>query len=169
MSIAKAGITTTLNTRTTILAAANPAWGRWDKRRTIEENVNMPHALLSRFDLMWLILDKPDEELVGGWLCWGWLCWGVWCGVMAVIRGAGGGLGWLWCHACWWDGMCVAHACWAALAAVLSYMIVCCQQVCHLDAGTACGTATCTHVLVTTPGNTSPDACAVLRPCRTRG
>jgi hypothetical protein len=32
----------------------------------VEENVNMPHALLSRFDLMWLILDKPNEELVGG-------------------------------------------------------------------------------------------------------
>jgi DNA replication licensing factor MCM7 len=34
VSIAKAGITTTLNTRTTLLAAANPAWGRYDKRRT---------------------------------------------------------------------------------------------------------------------------------------
>jgi hypothetical protein len=42
VSIAKAGITTTLNTRTTILAAANPAWGRYDKRRTPAENINLP-------------------------------------------------------------------------------------------------------------------------------
>ncbi|GFH17581.1 DNA replication licensing factor MCM7, partial [Haematococcus lacustris] len=58
VSIAKAGITTTLNTRTTLLAAANPAWGRYDKRRTPAENINLPAALLSRFDLLWLILDE---------------------------------------------------------------------------------------------------------------
>ena len=42
VSIAKAGITTTLNTRTTILAAANPAFGRYDKRRSPSENINLP-------------------------------------------------------------------------------------------------------------------------------
>jgi hypothetical protein len=48
VSIAKAGITTTLNTRTTILAAANPAFGRWNLKRSPGENINMPPALLSR-------------------------------------------------------------------------------------------------------------------------
>ena len=64
VSIAKAGITTTLNTRTTVLAAANPAWGRYDVRRSPAENIALPAALLSRFDLMWLILDKVDAEQV---------------------------------------------------------------------------------------------------------
>ena len=64
VSIAKAGITTTLNTRTTVLAAANPAMGRYDVRRSPVENINLPAALLSRFDLMWLILDKKDPETV---------------------------------------------------------------------------------------------------------
>lgn len=62
VSIAKAGITTTLNTRTTVLAAANPAWGRYDVRRSPSENIALPAALLSRFDLMWLILDKAEPE-----------------------------------------------------------------------------------------------------------
>lgn len=62
MSIAKAGITTTLNTRTTILAAANPAWGRYDKRRSPAENINLPAALLSRFDLLWLLLDESSVD-----------------------------------------------------------------------------------------------------------
>merc|ERR1719434_207812 len=44
VSIAKAGITTTLNTRTTILAAANPAFGRYDKKRSPEININLPAA-----------------------------------------------------------------------------------------------------------------------------
>jgi len=49
VSIAKAGITTTLNTRTTILAAANPAYGRWNRRKSPGDNINMPPALLSRW------------------------------------------------------------------------------------------------------------------------
>ncbi len=64
VSIAKAGITTTLNTRTTLLAAANPAYGRYDPRRSPAENIALPAALLSRFDLMWLILDKADQDQV---------------------------------------------------------------------------------------------------------
>lgn len=64
VSIAKAGITTTLNTRTTVLAAANPAWGRYDTRRSPSENIALPAALLSRFDLLWLILDRADEQMV---------------------------------------------------------------------------------------------------------
>ncbi|KAL4437489.1 hypothetical protein ABPG77_003470 [Micractinium sp. CCAP 211/92] len=62
VSIAKAGITTTLNTRTTVLAAANPAFGRYDVRRSPAENINLPAALLSRFDILWLILDRPSME-----------------------------------------------------------------------------------------------------------
>ncbi len=49
ISIAKAGITTTLNARTSVLAAANPAFGRYNTRRSPSENINLPAALLSRY------------------------------------------------------------------------------------------------------------------------
>eukprot|EP00954_Amorphochlora_amoebiformis_P002157 168917-Amorphochlora_amoeboformis.AAC.1 len=62
VSIAKAGITTTLNARTSILAAANPLFGRYKTDRSIEMNVNLPTALLSRFDLVFLLLDKADQD-----------------------------------------------------------------------------------------------------------
>ncbi|XP_065333521.1 DNA replication licensing factor Mcm7 [Cloeon dipterum] len=62
ISIAKAGIMTTLNARVSILAAANPAYGRYNPRRTIEQNIQLPAALLSRFDLLWLIQDKPERD-----------------------------------------------------------------------------------------------------------
>jgi len=62
ISIAKAGILTSLNARVSILAAANPAFGRYNSKRSISENVNLPAALLSRFDLLWLIADKCDRE-----------------------------------------------------------------------------------------------------------
>ncbi|XP_052005836.1 DNA replication licensing factor mcm7-A-like isoform X1 [Xyrauchen texanus] len=62
ISIAKAGIMTSLNARCSILAAANPAYGRYNPRKTIEQNIQLPAALLSRFDLLWLIQDKPDTD-----------------------------------------------------------------------------------------------------------
>ncbi|XP_025836341.1 DNA replication licensing factor Mcm7 [Agrilus planipennis] len=62
ISIAKAGIMTTLNARVSILAAANPAFGRYNPKRTIEQNIQLPAALLSRFDLLWLIQDRPNRD-----------------------------------------------------------------------------------------------------------
>ena len=62
ISIAKAGITTTLNARAAVLAAANPLYGRYNKRRTISENIDLPNSLLSRFDLLYLLLDKADAD-----------------------------------------------------------------------------------------------------------
>lgn len=63
ISIAKAGITTSLNARTSILAAANPVYGRYNKNLQPHENINLPAALLSRFDLIFLLLDLADEKL----------------------------------------------------------------------------------------------------------
>jgi len=56
ISIAKAGILTTLHARTAILAAANPAFGRYNAHRSLQDNIALPAALLSRFDLLWLLL-----------------------------------------------------------------------------------------------------------------
>merc|ERR1712176_606768 len=63
ISIAKAGIMTSLNARVSILAAANPAFGRYNMKKSIEENVQLPAALLSRFDLLWLLADVSDRSL----------------------------------------------------------------------------------------------------------
>ncbi|KAJ2416995.1 DNA replication licensing factor MCM7 [Coemansia sp. IMI 209128] len=62
ISISKAGITTTLNARTSILAAANPVRSRYNPRMTPEENINLPAALLSRFDVLFLMLDRPNHD-----------------------------------------------------------------------------------------------------------
>jgi len=62
VSIAKSGITTTLNARTSVLAAANPVYGRWNNKVSPEHNLGIETALLSRFDLTFAILDTPDED-----------------------------------------------------------------------------------------------------------
>jgi replicative DNA helicase Mcm len=62
VSIAKAGIVATLNARTSILAAANPSLGRYNTSWTPQENIKLPFTILSRFDLIWVMIDTPDEE-----------------------------------------------------------------------------------------------------------
>lgn len=62
VSVAKAGIVATLNTRTAILAAANPALGRFDKYRPLAEQINLPPMILSRFDLIFIMRDEPFAE-----------------------------------------------------------------------------------------------------------
>jgi len=63
ISIAKAGIHATLNARTSILAAANPLRGRYDRTKSLRYNVNISPPIMSRFDLFFVIIDeKKDEE-----------------------------------------------------------------------------------------------------------
>ncbi|KAK6058645.1 MCM2/3/5 family protein [Cooperia oncophora] len=61
LSIAKAGIICQLNARASILAAANPVDSKWNRDKTIVDNIQLPHTLLSRFDLIFLLVDPQDE------------------------------------------------------------------------------------------------------------
>jgi len=61
-SIAKGGIVATLNARTSILAAANPIYGKYDPYKNLTENVNLPIPLLTRFDLIFVVRDIPSRE-----------------------------------------------------------------------------------------------------------
>ncbi|RYR03316.1 hypothetical protein Ahy_B06g082200 isoform C [Arachis hypogaea] len=63
VSIAKAGLVASLSSRTSVLAAANPVGGHYNRAKTVNENLKMSAALLSRFDLIFILLDKPDELL----------------------------------------------------------------------------------------------------------
>lgn len=62
VSVAKAGIITTLNARTSILASANPIGSRYNPDLSVPQNIDLPPTLLSRFDLIYLILDRADEK-----------------------------------------------------------------------------------------------------------
>ncbi|MEA1905028.1 MAG: minichromosome maintenance protein MCM, partial [Candidatus Hadarchaeota archaeon] len=62
ISVAKAGIVATLNTRTSILAAANPELGRFDEYRRLTEQISLPPVILSRFDLIFIMRDEPLED-----------------------------------------------------------------------------------------------------------
>lgn len=61
ISISKAGIQATLNARTSILAAANPVAGRYDRSRTLKQNLTMTAPIMSRFDLFFVVLDECEE------------------------------------------------------------------------------------------------------------
>uniref|UniRef100_H2YE22 DNA helicase MCM8 n=1 Tax=Ciona savignyi TaxID=51511 RepID=H2YE22_CIOSA len=62
ISIAKAGIVCSMPARCSIIAAANPVGGHYNKAKTVSENLKMGGALLSRFDLVYILLDTPDEQ-----------------------------------------------------------------------------------------------------------
>jgi DNA replication licensing factor MCM5 len=62
ISIAKAGITTILNARTSVLAAANPIFGRYDDMKTPGENIDFQTTILSRFDMIFIVKDDHSRE-----------------------------------------------------------------------------------------------------------
>jgi DNA replication licensing factor MCM4 len=62
VSIAKAGIIASLNARTSILASANPTESRYNPNLSVVDNIKLPPTLLSRFDLIYLILDSPNPD-----------------------------------------------------------------------------------------------------------
>lgn len=62
ISVAKAGITTILNARTSVLAAANPIFGRYDDLKSAGENIDFQTTILSRFDLIFIVRDTHDRN-----------------------------------------------------------------------------------------------------------
>jgi hypothetical protein len=88
ISIAKAGIQATLNARTSILAAANPVAGRYDRSKPLKYNVALPPAILSRWAARW-----PGQGRAGlaraEWCGVVW-CGVVWCGVVGEDTGRRG-------------------------------------------------------------------------------
>jgi DNA helicase MCM8 len=62
ISIAKGGIIGSLSARCTLMACANPATGHYQRSRSILDNIRISNAILSRFDLIFLMLDDPDMD-----------------------------------------------------------------------------------------------------------
>ncbi|CCW62259.1 unnamed protein product [Phytomonas sp. EM1] len=62
ISIAKAGIKATLNAKTSLLAAMNPIGGKYDRRKPLQKNITITAPIMSRFDLMFVIVDDAGEE-----------------------------------------------------------------------------------------------------------
>lgn len=63
ISIAKAGVRATLNARTSILAAANPIGGRYDRAKSLQQNITLSAPLMSRFDLFFILVDECNEVI----------------------------------------------------------------------------------------------------------
>jgi DNA helicase MCM8 len=63
VSVAKAGLVASLPARTAVIAAANPIGGRYNRGKSLQENLKLSPAMLSRFDLTFVLLDRPDEAL----------------------------------------------------------------------------------------------------------
>ncbi|XP_046687429.1 LOW QUALITY PROTEIN: DNA replication licensing factor Mcm6-like, partial [Homalodisca vitripennis] len=63
ISIAKAGVRATLNARTSILAAANPIGGRYDRSKSLQQNIQLSAPIMSRFDLFFVLIDECNEVL----------------------------------------------------------------------------------------------------------
>lgn len=62
VSVAKAGITAVLQARCAVLGAANPKFGRFDEHKYVSEQIDMPPTLLSRFDIIFSMIDRPQAE-----------------------------------------------------------------------------------------------------------
>jgi len=62
VSVAKAGIVCSLNARTAVLASANPRDSSYDPKKSVVDNINLPKNLMTRFDFIWLMIDKRNRD-----------------------------------------------------------------------------------------------------------
>lgn len=70
ISITKAGVKATLNARCSILAAGNPINGRYERNKSLRQNVALSAPILSRFDLIFILIDENNAVLFGRFLNW---------------------------------------------------------------------------------------------------
>ena len=61
ISLCKAGVKATLNSRTSVLAAANPIGGRYDRTKSLRQNISLSAPIMSRFDLFFVLVDEQNE------------------------------------------------------------------------------------------------------------